>query len=97
MKCKAQVASNALKLDAGQGIDDNEHPGDFFIDPPAGGPGSLFNTNLISMGGGNLLPSITLAGQTWQPPPILYDTLAAIRWLVIAACTVFAMRIRVGL
>jgi hypothetical protein len=97
MKCKAQADGNALRADAGDGIDENEDPGDFFIDPPSGGPGSLFNTNLISMGGGNLLPSVTLAGQTWQPPPILYDILAAIRWLVIAGCTVFAMRIRVGL
>ncbi|HEY1138427.1 MAG TPA: hypothetical protein VGE64_13185 [Xanthomonadaceae bacterium] len=97
MKCRTQAQTNALRLDAGQGIDDSEETGDFFIDPPAGGPGSLFNTNLISMGGGNLLPSVTLAGQTWQPPPILYDILAAIRWLVIAGCTVFAMRIRVGL
>lgn len=54
--------------------------------------GLKLRTDLISFsGGGPLFPSITLEGRTWQPPPEIYDVLAAIRLLVIAACTITAM------
>lgn len=54
--------------------------------------GLKLRTDMVSVGGGGpLFPSITLEGRTWQPPPEMYDVLAAIRLLVIASCTVTAM------
>lgn len=49
-------------------------------------------TDMVNVGGGGpLFPAITLEGRTWQPAPEMYDALAGIRLLVIAACTVTAM------
>jgi len=56
------------------------------------GSGMVLRQDLINVGGsGSLLPDIEIEGQRWVIPAGFYDALAAIKFVIIAMCTVIAM------
>lgn len=93
--CAAKAAAEGMASRAGNisNPDDESALEGLWIKPgDSEGGGMKLRQDLISVGGGgSLLPNISLEGQSWQPPPEFFDSLAAIRLLVIAAATVTAM------
>ena len=93
--CAAKAAAEGMASRAGSisNPDDESALEGLWIKPgDSEGGGMKLRQDLISVGGGgSLLPNISLEGQSWQPPPEFFDSLAAIRLLVIAAATVTAM------
>lgn len=80
--------------DRAQGINNGDDAGvvdGIWLTPGNGSPLSL-RTDLVQVGnGGSLLPDIELEGQTWTVPAGFYDAIAAVRFVIIAMCTVIAM------
>ncbi len=57
-----------------------------------------FNSGLINLGAGdgNLFPEFEIEGTTFSMPQVIYDYIALIKWLVIAAFTLWGMFIAGG-
>lgn len=89
-KCRAKKSDDDLASDAGNGIDDSEEPDGVFIDE---GDTPSFDRGLVSLGGGTLIPAVSIMGTAWTLPPEFYNLLAVIRLIVIAACSIYAMRV----
>lgn len=94
-RCAAKNMADGMSDRAGKisNPDDDGVVDNIWIKEVAGS-GPKLRQDLVSVGGGgSLLPSISLEGRTWEPPPQFYDAIAGIRFLVIAMCTVMAMYI----
>jgi hypothetical protein len=92
-RCAAQSMADGMAARAGNisNPDDDGVVDDIWIKPTTG-EGPKLRQDLISVGGaGPLLPSISLEGRSWEPPPQFYDAIAGVKFLVIAMCTVMAM------
>jgi hypothetical protein len=89
-KCKANKFDDDLARDAGNGINDGEEPEGVFIET---GDTPTFDRGLLNLGGGTLIPPVSIMGHSWSVPPEFYSLLAIIRLIVIAACTIYAIKV----
>lgn len=91
---EALVAELVSEADAGDGIQGDELDG--FVQ--RGMPGDyVLESGLIDFGSScPVFPTLEVNGMTWTPPAELCDVLAAIRWLVIAAAYIWALRVIFG-
>lgn len=97
-RCAAEDDRAKLASDAASGAADaaGDNEGDAVADLWKKGPGQDgqgLDRNKLTLGGGELFPSIDIMGTAWAPPAQLYSVLNMIRQLVIAAGALAAMYI----
>lgn len=97
-RCAAESDRAKLGADATAGAADaaGDNEGDAVADLWKKGPGQDgqgLDRNKLTLGGGELFPSIDIMGTAWAPPAQLYSVLNMIRQLVIAAGALAAMYI----
>lgn len=97
-RCAAEDDRAKLGRDAASGAADagGDSESDAVSDLWKKGPGQDgqgLDRNKLTLGGGELFPSIDIMGTAWSPPAQLYSVLAMIRQLVIAAGALASMYI----
>lgn len=97
-RCAAEGDRAKLAGDAAAGAADaaGDNEGDAVADLWKKGPGQDgqgLDRDKLTLGGGELFPSIDIMGTAWAPPAQLYSVLNMIRQLVIAAGALAAMYI----
>jgi hypothetical protein len=95
-KCRVAAKDSALHSDAVAGnafADEGNGPSIF---SSGVGVGQNLDGSRISLGGGTLIPDITLEGVHWSPPPEFDQTIALVKAILIAAFTLLAMLIAGG-